>query len=75
MKKQKVKEKLFEIRGTIMDEIEKPAEGVFLFMLLHKNDSFEYGYRFGMATAATILAEKTYEMFPEEKEDEEPGRD
>lgn len=75
MKKQKVKEKLFEIRGAIIHEIDKPAEGVFLYMLLHKKDSFENGYKMGMATAATIMAEKIYEMFPEEKEDEEPGRD
>lgn len=75
MKKKKVIKKLIEIREDIIEQIDKPAEGIFLFIALHKKDSFEYGYKLGMATAATILAEKTCEMFPEEKEDEEPGGD
>ena len=75
MKKHKVKEKLYEIRVDIIDQIEEPNEVIEEFIFQHQKDSFEYGYKVGMSRAAMILLDKIYEMFPEEKEDEEPGRD
>ena len=75
MKKQKVKEKLYEIRLAIINEIEEPAETMGEFIFEHQKDSFEYGYKVGMSWAAMIMLDKIMEIFPEEKEDEEPGRD
>ena len=75
MKKQKEKEKLYEIRVAIIDEIEEPKEVMEKFIFEHQKDSFGYGYRVGMSWAAMIMLDKIMEMFPEEKEDEEPGRD
>ena len=75
MKKQKVKENLYKIRMDIIDQIEEPNEVMEKFIFEHQKDSFEYGYKVGMSWAAMILLDKIYEMFPEEKEDEEPGRD
>ena len=75
MKKQKVKENLYKIRVDIIDQIEEPKEVMEDFIFGHQKDSFGYGYRVGMSWAAMILLDKIYEMFPEEKEDEEQGRD
>lgn len=75
MKKQKVKEKLYEIRLAIINEIEEPVETMENFIFEHQKDSFEYGYKVGMSWAAMIMLDKIMEMFPEEKEDEEPGGD
>lgn len=70
MKKEKVKEKLFDIRAAIIDEIEDPSEEMSLFLLKHEEDSMDYGYKVGMSRAAMIMLEKIYEMFPEEKEED-----
>ena len=66
MKKKKVKEKLFDIRAAIIDEIENPNEELEQFLLKHHKDSMRYGYKVGMSRAAMILLEKACEMFPEE---------
>lgn len=70
MKKRQVKEKLFDIRAAIIDEIEEPTELIAQFLLKHEEDPMDYGYKVGMSRAAMILWEKIYEMFPEGKEED-----
>ena len=67
MKKKRVKEKLYEIRLAIIDEIEEPTEEMEQFLYDHQKDNMEYGYKVGMSHAAMILLDKIYELFPEEK--------
>ena len=71
MKKKRVNEKLYEIRVAIIDEIEEPTEEMEQFLLYLQDESMEYGYNVGMSHAAMILLDKIYEMFPEEKDEEE----
>lgn len=71
MKKKKVKEKLYDIRVAIIDQIEEPTEEMEQFLFNHQKDSMEYGYQVGMSRAAMILLDKIYELFPEEKDEEE----
>lgn len=71
MKKKKVKEKLYDIRVAIIDQIEEPTEEMEQFLFNHQKDSMEYGYQVGMSRAAMILLDKIYEMFPEERNEED----
>ena len=71
MKKKKVKEKLYDIRKAIIDQIEEPTEEMEQFLFNHQKDSMKYGYQVGMSRAAMILLDKIYEMFPEEKNEED----
>ena len=71
MKKKKVKEKLYDIRKAIIDQIEEPTEEMEQFLFNHQKDSMEYGYQVGMSRAAMILLDKIYEMFPEERNEED----
>ena len=41
------------------------------FLFNHQKDSMEYGYQVGMSRAAMILLDKIYEMFPEERNEED----
>ncbi len=71
MKKKKVKEKLYEIRMEIIEQIEDPTEEMEQFLFNHQKDSMEYGYQVGMSRAAMIMQDKIIEMFPEERDEEE----
>lgn len=71
MKKKKVKEKLYEIRKAIIEEIEEPEEGTEILIQKYEKGFMRYGYRVGMSRAAMILLYKIYEMFPEEEEENE----
>lgn len=73
MKKKLVKEKLYEIRLAIIEEIEEPEDDIEEFLLKKQGHSMRYGYQVGMSRAAMILLEEIYKMFPEEKEDERAG--
>ena len=71
MKKKKVKEKLYDIRIAIIEQIEEPTEEMEQFLFNHQKDSMEYGYQVGMSREAMILLDKIYEMFPEERNEED----
>ncbi len=71
MKKKKVKEKLYEIRLEIIEQIGDPTEEMEQFLFNHKEGSMKYGYRVGMSHAAMIVLDKIYELFQEEKDEEE----
>ena len=74
MKKEKVKSLLYDARGKIIDELDEmkeyPGEA---FVKNHgmKEYDFDYGYRVGISSAAMILLNVIYELFPEEKDEDE----
>ena len=72
MKNKKVKELLYEIRGSIVEEIGEMdrMEGNTAKEFVKDAPSFSYGYLRGLSEAAMILLEKIYAMYPEEKEQE-----
>lgn len=72
MKKKKVKAMLYEIRGSIIDEIgSREREEINSQPLFIQHwSTFDYGYRRGLTEAAMIMLDKIYEMFPEEEQDE-----
>ena len=73
MKRKNVIKNLYRIRCEIIDEIveKKRLEFKEDHSAIQNYSNFVWGYKVGLSQAAMILLDKIYELFPEEKDEEE----
>ena len=73
MKKKNVIKNLYKIRCEIIDEtvLKERLEIKRDHPLIKNYSNFVWGYKVGLSQAAMILLDKIYDLFPEEKDEEE----